>query len=127
MKLMDLQMHNSYVISQASLSCAVTAATLDLPDFLKQKGRGLEGKNGYQLIGLVDQAKEREAPDKQAEMILEQDGLVKFDPDEILKICVQKYEDANMKLRAAQLKESQQLRQEGSAQPELQKQQGSPR
>ena len=75
----------------------------------------------------MDQAKEREAPDKQAEMILEQDGLVKFDPDEILKICVQKYEDANMKLRAAQLKESQQLRQEGSAQPELQKQQGSPR
>ena len=50
MKLMDLQMHNSYVISQASLSCAVTAATLDLPDFLKQKGRGSEGKNGYQRL-----------------------------------------------------------------------------
>ena len=70
----------------------------------------------------MDQAKEREALDKQAEMILEQDGLAKLEPDEILKICEQEYEDANMMLRASQLKESRELRQEGPAQPEQLKQ-----
>ncbi len=74
------------------------------------------------VIGLVDQAKEREALDKQAEMILKQDGLAKLEPADILKICGQKYEDGNMMLRASQLKESRQLPEEGPAQPEQLKQ-----
>ena len=78
------------------------------------------------VIGLVNQAKEREALDKQAEMILEQDGLAKLAPGDVLKACSQKYEDADMILRASRLKDSRQLQQEGPAQPELQKQQGQP-
>ena len=63
---------------------------------------------------------------KQAEMILEQDGLAMLEPDDVLKTCSQKYEDADLILRASRLMESQQLQQAGPAQPELQKQQGQP-
>ena len=48
--LMDLQMHDSSVISPASLSGAVTTVTLDLPNFLKQRGKDAEGKTGYQRL-----------------------------------------------------------------------------
>ena len=48
--LMDLQMHDSSVITQASLGNAVTTVTLDLPNFLKQKGRDEAEKTGYQRL-----------------------------------------------------------------------------
>ena len=75
------------------------------------------------VVGLTAQEKELKALDKQAEKIMEQDGLDKLEPGAILETVKKQYARDNMMIRASKLAGPQQPQQEGPAQPELNKQQ----